>query len=193
MECYYDVYLQQYVYFDGFAWIHSPYPPSAYSSYNMYNGYIVVLNSNANEPWQNHSSYQSTYPRGSGNTAGTETLNGPRRGYNENDKSALYQHSTLKNADGTPMENKPAKPVPPKQRPAEQEQKQTPAPPVPPKAPKQMKKPLEDSPEMAPAPPVHKKEPTPEQKQEPKPKQQAPKRANPGPPAKGQKPQINPQ
>ncbi|HEV7230200.1 MAG TPA: hypothetical protein VGO45_02665, partial [Bacteroidia bacterium] len=65
MECYYDVYAGQYVYYNGFEWLHSPYAPPAYAGYDMYNGSVVVLNYGTNDPWLNHTTYVITYPRGS--------------------------------------------------------------------------------------------------------------------------------
>ncbi|HXC04940.1 MAG TPA: hypothetical protein VNZ86_09325, partial [Bacteroidia bacterium] len=41
MQCYYDVYAQQYIYNDNGMWVHSMYQPPMYSSYNMNNGYVV--------------------------------------------------------------------------------------------------------------------------------------------------------
>jgi hypothetical protein len=107
MECYYDVYTGQYVYSNGFEWIHSPYAPPAYSGYDMYSGYVVVLNYGVNDPWMNHATYMNSYPRGyysqsNGASTNGNTNTGPRRGYNENDKSNLY-----------PKGNSHSAPVPP--------------------------------------------------------------------------------
>ncbi len=99
MQCYYDVYMQQYVYNDGFQWIHSGYAPAAYSGYDMNTGYVVVLSAGVTNPWVNHTNYVTNYPRGYYNSpaysngqinGGNGNSYGPRRGYNENDKSTLY-------------------------------------------------------------------------------------------------------
>jgi len=91
MECYYDVSLQQYVYFDGSLWVHNGYPPPYYGDYDMNGAYVVVLDQHVNDPWNNHTTYVNNYPRGSyerGNRSpGSE--NQPRRGYNENDRTVL--------------------------------------------------------------------------------------------------------
>jgi hypothetical protein len=108
MECYYDVYAGQYVYYNGFEWLHSPYAPPAYAGYDMYNGSVVVLNYGTNDPWLNHTTYVITYPRGS---YGNNTVAGPRggantvsptgnnhqRGFDENSKVILYGKESQKN------------------------------------------------------------------------------------------------
>jgi hypothetical protein len=110
MECYYDVYTGQYVYSNGFEWIHSPYAPPAYSGYDMYNGYVVVLNYGVNDPWMNHATYINSYPRGYYNqnngASNGNTNSGPRRGYNENDKATLYPKGSPQNTPAHPATNK---------------------------------------------------------------------------------------
>jgi hypothetical protein len=108
MQCYYDVYRQQYVYSDGYNWIHSTYAPPAYSGYDMNSGYIVVLNYGVNDPWMNHNTYVNSYPQGYYNNSSYSqgqnnngSYSGPRRGYNENDKSTLY-HPGNSNSNGNP-------------------------------------------------------------------------------------------
>jgi hypothetical protein len=108
MECYYDVYMGQYVYYNGFEWIHSPYAPTAYSSYDMYTGSVIVLNYGVNDPWLNHNTYVTNYPRGyNGNSSasgprggantGSPTSTGHSRGFDENNKTVLYEKNANKN------------------------------------------------------------------------------------------------
>jgi len=109
MQCYYDVYMQQYVYFDGFQWIHSPYAPAAYSGYDMNNSYVIVLNQNVNDPWTNHNTYVNTYPRGVYNQGGNPTggnATQPRRGYNENDRTVLIPSPGTKGGQTNPPAKK---------------------------------------------------------------------------------------
>lgn len=113
MQCYYDVYMHQYIYFDGYNWIHSPYAPAAYSSYDMNSGYVVVLNYGVSDPWLHHNTYVSNYPSGyynnpsySQNPSNNGGGSGPRRGYNENDKSTLYHGNPRNGGTQTPPANR---------------------------------------------------------------------------------------
>jgi hypothetical protein len=94
MQCYYDVYSSQYVYYDGYVWIHNSFPPPAYSGYDMNTGYVVVLNYNVSDPWMNNNTYVTNYPRGYYNNPSYNGGNGgdnqPRRGYNENGGAYIY-------------------------------------------------------------------------------------------------------
>lgn len=44
MDVYYDVLNREFVYFDGYDWISSPYLPSMYSNFDLYGAYKVVIN-----------------------------------------------------------------------------------------------------------------------------------------------------
>ncbi|GAA4728394.1 hypothetical protein [Flavisolibacter ginsenosidimutans] len=44
MDIYYDVLNREFVYFDGYEWRSSPYMPSAYSNFDLYSAYKVVIN-----------------------------------------------------------------------------------------------------------------------------------------------------
>ena len=116
IQTYYDVYTRNFVYYDGFVWQQTAYLPPAYSSYNLNESYVVVLNSNVNQPWVNHSYYINNYPAGYYNQSGgnySQPINGAQpnnrvatvgnspvpageqqyhrpRGFNENGKSPLY-------------------------------------------------------------------------------------------------------
>ena len=59
MDSYYDVPARQYVYYNNNGWIHSTNLPPAYSNYNIYNGYKVVVNKP--KPWTNHNFYKTKY------------------------------------------------------------------------------------------------------------------------------------
>jgi len=59
IDAYYDVPARQYVYYNNNSWIHSGSLPPAYSNYNIYNGYKVVVN--RPNPWTNHNFYKTKY------------------------------------------------------------------------------------------------------------------------------------
>ena len=59
IDAYYDVPARQYVYYNNSSWIHSASLPPAYSNYNIYNGYKVVVN--RPNPWTNHNFYKTKY------------------------------------------------------------------------------------------------------------------------------------
>jgi hypothetical protein len=59
MDAYYDVPARQYVYYNNSGWIHSSSLPPAYTNYNIYNGYKVVVN--RPKPWTNHNFYKTKY------------------------------------------------------------------------------------------------------------------------------------
>ena len=89
LEVYYDVRRQEYVYYDAGAWIYSPYPPPMYSTYDMNNAYVVVLDYRVREPWRQHQGYVSTYPRYYYRTAYRDNTQNVR-GYNENARGPIY-------------------------------------------------------------------------------------------------------
>ncbi|RVT74913.1 hypothetical protein EOD40_12125 [Flavobacterium sufflavum] len=43
IESYYDIRLEQFIYFDNGRWIHAQYLPKHYRNYDLYHGYKVVL------------------------------------------------------------------------------------------------------------------------------------------------------
>ncbi len=60
---YYDVWLGQYVYWDGFGWVFAVSYPVFISPFNPWGAYIVVLNYNVYHPWVNHTYYIEHYPQ----------------------------------------------------------------------------------------------------------------------------------
>lgn len=87
MYTYYDAYTGRFIYYDGFRWIESPYLPPVHSHYDLYNSYIIVLNNNVHNPWNQHHYYSNTYPKGY--YYGPRNMSHPNgvypyRGYNEN-------------------------------------------------------------------------------------------------------------
>lgn len=59
IDTYYNVPTHQYVYFENNVWVHHAYLPVRYRSYNLYNGYKVVINER--DPWLRHDVYRTRY------------------------------------------------------------------------------------------------------------------------------------
>jgi hypothetical protein len=103
IETYYDVRGHQFIYYDNGAWIYSSHISPMYSSYDLNNSYVVVLDYNVHEPWRNHQDYHSHYPayyyqtENVNNTTiinnnyGTAGSGQTSRGYNENAKTPIYR------------------------------------------------------------------------------------------------------
>jgi hypothetical protein len=93
---YYDVFAQNYYYFDGYSWIHVITLPSIpiYSAFNPYSAYIVVMNRTTYQPWIRHDYYEQQYPSGYYNTmyAPRQTLgaNTVLRAYDENQSRPMF-------------------------------------------------------------------------------------------------------
>jgi hypothetical protein len=105
IQTYYDVRNRQFIYYDNGAWIYSSYISPQYSSYDLYNAYIIVLDYNSHEPWRHHQDYYSHYPPyyyQTENVNNTTIVNNnyygsagsgqpSRGGYNENAKTTIYR------------------------------------------------------------------------------------------------------
>ncbi len=61
IDCYYDVNMSLFYYFDRGRWISARYLPYAYRHYDLYGMYKVVLN--MNDPWRYHHSHYRDYAR----------------------------------------------------------------------------------------------------------------------------------
>ncbi|GAB6007586.1 hypothetical protein [Dysgonomonas reticulitermitis] len=61
IDCYYDVNMSLFYYFDRGHWISARYLPYAYRHYDLYGMYKVVLN--MNDPWRYHHSHYRDYAR----------------------------------------------------------------------------------------------------------------------------------
>ncbi len=107
IEVYYDVWRNEYVYQNQGNWVYSAYMPSYYSNYNVNDGFVVVLDRKAYEPWRQHRTYASEYPRyyyqTRYNNNSDRSNNGRMRGFNENAKTVIYHNS--QNSGGGRTEN----------------------------------------------------------------------------------------
>lgn len=61
-ETYYDIKNKEYVYLKDGEWLRSSTMPAAYSDYDLYNGYKVVL-TDAKEPFPHYNYLKSKYPK----------------------------------------------------------------------------------------------------------------------------------
>lgn len=93
---YYNVYAHQYVYFNGFNWLHVAVLPGLplYHGFDPYQSHLVVLDRYTNDPWARHSYYEQQYPTGYYNTryAPRQSLSSGTmlRAYDENQQKPLF-------------------------------------------------------------------------------------------------------
>lgn len=65
VEAYYDVPSARFIYFDGVTWIRRAHLPSRYRSYDLYNGYKVVMTDyRGNEPYAHFKDHKIKYAKG---------------------------------------------------------------------------------------------------------------------------------
>jgi len=63
IECYYDVWNQDFIYFEDGNWMFGATLPPSYSWYDLNTAFIVLLDYNVFEPWHHFNYYVSHYPR----------------------------------------------------------------------------------------------------------------------------------
>lgn len=90
IEVYYDLSVREFIYLNSGRWMYSRVLPSIYSYYDIYSGYVVVLNVNVYRPWMHHQFYVSHYPRYYYRDYYDRSNFAYVRGYNENMRSAIY-------------------------------------------------------------------------------------------------------
>lgn len=90
IECYYDLGSRNFILLHNGQWIYvesiSPY----YSSYNLFDSYVVIVNVNIYQPWMHHQYYNSHYPRYYYRDYYDYSNIPYVRGFNENKKHAIY-------------------------------------------------------------------------------------------------------
>lgn len=86
IEAYYDLSNQEFIYLDNGQWLYTNTLPSIYSSYDLYNGFIIALNFNVFQPWMHHQYYVSHYPRYYYRNVYNDGEINNIRGYNENER-----------------------------------------------------------------------------------------------------------
>lgn len=97
IQVYYDVFTHQFVYWNGASWIYAADLPYFYEPYDLYSGYVVVLNRGARTPWLYHRYYENHYPGGIyaprknlGSNVRNNVLYSRPRGFDENNRRIIY-------------------------------------------------------------------------------------------------------
>lgn len=90
IEVYYDLATRNFVYLLNGQWLFVQTLPPIYSTFNLRNAFIVIVNRNVYNPWMHHHYYNSHYPRYY-YIDYYDFSNIPYvRGYNENGRRAVY-------------------------------------------------------------------------------------------------------
>lgn len=90
IECYYDLATRDFVVLNMGQWIFVPSIAPFYSTYDLFNSYIIVVNTRVYQPWMHHHYYVRSYPRYY-YIDYYDYSNIPYvRGFNENQKGAIY-------------------------------------------------------------------------------------------------------
>jgi hypothetical protein len=90
IEVYYDLSEQEFVYLDNGQWLFSPVLPPVFSSYDLYNGFVISLNLSVYQPWMHHQYYVSHYPRFYYHNIYHGTDITSIRGFNETERKPIY-------------------------------------------------------------------------------------------------------
>ena len=90
IETYYDLSTGEFVYLNDGQWSYSQDLPSIYSGYDLDNCFTVALDYNVYQPWMHHQYYVSHYPRYYYRDYYDHSNIPNVRGFNENNKSAIY-------------------------------------------------------------------------------------------------------
>lgn len=90
IETYYDLATRNFVYLNNGQWLFVQALPTMYSTFNLHNAFIVIVNRNVFNPWMHHHYYNSHYPRYY-YIDYYDYSNIPYvRGYNESGRRAVY-------------------------------------------------------------------------------------------------------
>ncbi len=89
IEVYYDVSNQEFVYLQDGSWMFSSSLPPIYAGFDLYNSFVVMLDSRVYEPWMHHHYYVSHYPRYYYHSVYNVTDTRDLRGFNENKKVVI--------------------------------------------------------------------------------------------------------
>jgi hypothetical protein len=97
IEVYYDLADQEFVYLLDGRWLFSSVLPPVYSSYDLYNSFVIALNINVYQPWLHHHFYVSHYPRYYYHNVYSRNNMGNIRGFNENAGKPVYWQGNDRN------------------------------------------------------------------------------------------------
>ncbi|MDP4261280.1 MAG: hypothetical protein Q8941_02005 [Bacteroidota bacterium] len=90
IEVYYDLSGQDFVYLDNGQWLFSATLPPIYSGYDIYNGFVIMLNFEVYQPWMHHQYYVSHYPRYYYHNVYRGMDLSTIRGFSEHDRKPIY-------------------------------------------------------------------------------------------------------
>lgn len=90
IEVYYDLTMRDFIYLNNGRWVYSRVLPPMYSYYDLYSGYVILLNVNIYRPWMHHQYYVSHYPRYYYRDYYDRSNFAYVRGFNENARSAIF-------------------------------------------------------------------------------------------------------
>lgn len=97
IETYYDLATRNFVYLYNGRWLFAGALPSVYSSFNLRNAFVVIVDRNMYDPWMHHQYYNSHYPRYY-YIDYYDYSNIPYvRAYNENGRRAVYWKENERN------------------------------------------------------------------------------------------------
>ena len=100
VEAYYDIQSSMFIYNTGGAWVHRKYLPSQYRSYDLYNGYKVVMTDyRGNTPYTNFKEYKMKYVKGYRGQAQKNIGENPGKG-NSNTKALSKVYPNKKISQG---------------------------------------------------------------------------------------------
>jgi hypothetical protein len=92
IECYYDVWNHDFVYFEDGSWMFGATLPPSYGWFDLNTAFVVLLDYNVFEPWHHFNYYVSHYPRyyyRSVYRGRYEDPDHPIRGFNEHSRTVL--------------------------------------------------------------------------------------------------------
>ena len=97
IEAYYDLATRDFIFLNNGQWLFVQSLSPFYSSFDLYNSFIIVINRGVYQPWMHHQYYNSHYPRYY-YIDYYDYSNIPYvRGFNENQKGAIYWPENQRN------------------------------------------------------------------------------------------------
>ncbi|MCD6018845.1 MAG: hypothetical protein K0S53_1966 [Bacteroidetes bacterium] len=101
VEAYYDIETSMFIYFGNGVWLHRASLPSRYRSYDLYNGYKVVMTGyHGHTPYNDFHVHKVKYKKGYKGGPQKTIGNKPGKGNNKSTGSGNHQKSQQKNSSG---------------------------------------------------------------------------------------------
>lgn len=106
VQSYYDVRASRFIYYEGGSWVHRQNLPRRYRSYDLYDGYKVVLTDyHGNTPYVYFNDHKIKYAKGY--HGGKQQSIGTKPGKGNNNKARVSSNGTRKNTTGNSNHRKP--------------------------------------------------------------------------------------